>query len=370
MLRSLALPAACLTGLSLATVAWASHGPRLFERGEPIEVRVAETWVEPPSMQAEIAPDPDELTDGYALHEWGVVRFDAGIPEIVTSGYDDRVPGLQAPTIDRPVHVRKPLIYLHPGPDFDLSTNIDITVSLAQGTLHEVWPTPALGAQPAHGNAFTWSGVQIAGESCGAQTAPQLVDLPCASLGAGHVCEAFELTAYLGEVPHCLTYDGIAAPVLLYNGEPENLNPPVHVADVVDENGGRSTRVMNISGAAIGIAYILEGRQVYRVDGIRGLGSVDTSTLTPSFWLGESDESLIESIRADLIGLGLTAGEADDFVAAWRPDVLNTTVLPWRVFGFYDRTSIDASWPLQANPAPQRIERVMAFTIENPPVFE
>ena len=361
-IASLALSTAALGGIALA------EGPSPSDGAPSTPSTVAES--PPPPSPASPPPDDDPVLTGYALHEWGLVRFEAGVPEVVTSGFDDRVQGIQTPPqIDRPVHVRKPLIYLHPGVSFDLSTNIDITVSLADGTLHEVWPTPGLAGQPAHTNTFTWSGVQISDEACGAQTAPALTDLPCSSLGAGHVCEAAELTAYLQPVPNCLTYQGVEAPVLLYNGQPAGLDPPVHVQGGTARDGATATELTSLSAQPIGPLYVLEGRQVYRIERLDRLSSWSTAGAVPSYWVGEDDDELLAQIHADIEAQGLTETEAADFVAAWRPDVLRTSVLPWRVFGFYDRETIDTTWPLEANPMPLVTHRVMAFTIENPPTI-
>ncbi len=296
---------------------------------------------------------PVKPLDGYVAHEWGLVRYHAQAPEIATSYYGRHLP---TPTSTKPIRTprpkpKKPLIYLRPDPGFDVGKTIDVTVTMGSGSLREVWPTPLAKAQPEHERTFLWNDVTLErGKSCGKQIVPRLDDLACSSLTDGGVCEAAELADYLADVPDCLSVSGVRSPVLLYNGTLDAADPPVKVDG---EN------VTSAAKHAIGPVYVAGPGGLYRLDSIAPGATASLEGKKPM----AADKGAVEAIRKDLLELGLTKAEADDFVNAWTPDVL-ATPLKFQAFGFLSKEGVDAVATLSFDPKPRELVRVLAFSVD------
>ena len=299
----------------------------------------------------------------FDVHEWGLIRFGA-TTEIATSGFGLVVPGEVSPSPDptfdedRPA-TRKPVIYIHPGPDFDPSTEISVSITLTEGSLREIWPTPAAGGQPSLGSSHTWSPITVTpGISCGSELAPSLDDEACQTLTDGGVCEAAEMALYLGMVPHCLSVGSpaIQSPVLLYNGY-VTLESPVALSV-----GTTGHTVSNLSEGPVGPLWVVADEKVFVVE-VLGVGeSLLLEAPIPHFSI-DSLTDLLSQVNSALVERGLTSVEAEHFVTAWRPDVL-AQPLPWQTFGFYGDEAIDAAFPLTIDPTPAETRRVLAFTVE------
>lgn len=319
----------------------------------------AASWVTAQPANADLV----SLSHVYDVHEWGLIRYSASErPELATSLLQKPMIPIVIPPIppplDPPPLARKPLIYFHPESNFDAALNITATVRIPGGKLREVWPTPDNGPQPSHGESFSWTLTIQPDARCGAGVAPSLTAPPCASLTDGGVCEAAELSEYLGEVAHCLKVFGKGqfAPVLLYNAYIEQTAP---AAVVVDASGAqlRSLGVLNVGplmvkhdGALYWVERLEKGKAI----------TLDASVLLTKVEGG--DTRLQETIAASLTKQGLSDRERDDFMAAWK--TLLTGTQPWQVFGFYDPTAINTMLPLTFDPAPREVRRVLAFTVE------
>lgn len=300
----------------------------------------------------------DETPADYTVHEWGLVRF-VERPEIATSGFGT------APEAPRPEDMDedyKPVIYFHPGPTFDPRTSISTTITIEGGVLQEVWPTPLGGAQPEHGPSFTWPSVVVRpGSACGGDLGPTNGDLACADLG---ICEAAELRLYMPSVPHCLVVTSseghlaseILTPILLYNGYLPAERMPLSVYTDVE---GMS--VTGISETPVGPVWIRDGSRILRVDSFES-GHVVTCEGNSAFGPLLAAQLWAE-IQDALVERGLTDEEAQQFLAAWQPDVLSDPY-PWAVFGFFSAEQIDEYFPLTLDPQPSATARVIAFTIE------
>ena len=320
--------------------------------------------VEPAAAQPPKPPaEPDKPLDGYVAHEWGLVRYHAQAPEVATSYFGRHLPTPKintpkpSPVKPKPVKPirrpkpKKPLIYLHPDPGFDTSRVIDVTVTMASGSLREVWPTPLAKAQPEHERTFLWNDVTIErGTSCGKQIVPRLDDPACTSLTDGGVCEAAELADYLADVPDCLSVSGVRSPVLLYNGTLDAAAPPVKVD---------GKKVTSTAKHAIGPLYVSAPGGLYRLDSLAAGATASLDGKKPM----AADAGAVETIRKDLLALGLTRAEADDFVNAWTPDVL-AVPLKFQAFGFLSKEGVDAVATLTFDPAPREVVRVLAFSVD------
>jgi hypothetical protein len=356
------LHASCaLSLLALTGVACDGNSNAAPEAATPEAATAAQ--VEPASAQPP-GPPPEKPLDGYVAHEWGLVRYHAQAPEVATSYFGRHLP---TPTVatpkpkppkPRPVRPRprpkpkKPLIYLRPDPGFDTSTAIDVTVTMASGSLREVWPTPLAKAQPEHERSFLWDDVTLErGVSCGKQIVPRLDEPACTSLTDGGVCEAAELADYIADVPDCLSVSGVRSPVLLYNGTLAAAAPPV-AAD--------GMTVRNTSEHAVGPLYVNAPGGLYRLDSVAAGASASLEGREP---MALDDAGVVKNIRADLRALGLTQAEANDFIAAWEPDVLSLPVT-FQAFGFLSKDGVDAVATLSFDPAPRELVRVLAFSVD------
>lgn len=312
------------------------------------------------SASAQSAADVAGLGDGYGLYEWGLVTYHADGAEIHTSNYEYRPePPVavepQPVRPDRPIQTRKPILYLIPGPDFDEQTSIDVTIAIPGGSLFEIWPESAPGGSTGS-TTHEWSDVTITQTNCsGATTGPTLESAHCQAY-LGGICEAAEITEYIGETNQCLRVGNTFAPILLYNGYPPVTTSPIELDD-------DTMTLRNTTDHPLGPVYVAFGRQFYRVDSVPSGESVSVAELTPDFHFAETDGDIPSRIREDVLARGLPDAQAGEFMAAWSPDVL-AAPMSWRAFGFFSRDYVDETYQLSAEPAPSEIERVIAFVVE------
>ena len=290
-------------------------------------------------------------TADYVMHEWGLVSFMELQAEFLTSGHGARV---VIPSEVQPVISTKPIIYLTPGPTFAPATTISATISIPQGYLHEIYPLAPTSMQPvlSENPTYTWNSISLMSTGCGPEGSPTVHDAPCIALGPGAICEAAELPLYLRPVDACLQADGMNAPILLWNAVNANWPSPVHV-DVTSQ----LPTVTNTSADPVGGVFVRAGEGVQYLGalapGATAAASVDALSLV-------TQAQLIDAVRAELLGQGLSANEAEDFIDAWRPDQLAFPP-PWTALGFFDTTTIEMRAPLTLVPEPTERVRVLAF---------
>lgn len=310
------------------------------------------------TASAQSAADVDSLGSGYGLYEWGLVTYHADGAEIHTSNFEYRPEAPEpVPVIrpDRPIQTRKPILYLVPGPEFDLSTPIDVSISIPGGSLFEIWPESAPGGSTGS-VAHEWNDVTITETNCSGSTTGPTLDSPHCQAYLGGICEAAEITQYIGETNRCLRVGNTFAPVLLYNGYPPVTTSPVAVNET-------DMTIQNLTDHAMGPVYFAIGRQFYRVELIEAGATVSVADAVPDYHFAETDSGIPAQIREDVIAQGLPDAQTDEFMAAWSPDVL-AAPMSWRVFGFFSRPYIDETYVLSAEPAPAATERVIAFVVE------
>lgn len=309
------------------------------------------------------------MESGFDVHEWGLIRFLPSGADLSTSGYGFFV--------EDDITADKPLIYFHPQAGFDPNTEISARISAEGGRMREMWPDG--GEISEDRAAYTWPSFKIQPNvPCGVEDVPTLGTFGdagfCGQFMSG-VCETAEMHAYLSETPHCLAFDHVKAPVLLYNA----YTNPQHTAPIVFEASPRSVR--NVSGGPVGPLWIAaEGGSglgiLYRLDTLAAGEAVEVDSLAVAFNT-QAHQDFIADVRAALIDAGLAGNEADDFINAWRPNVLRDPNMdydsaypggpmlytPWSALGFYSQDAVDQLYPLEINPAPARVARVMGFTV-------
>ncbi len=318
-----------------------------------------------PAGGADVTPGPGAApasAGAYTLAEWGLVTYEIGADgsgaELV-SGKVPEKPGVIEipPPLDPPV-ARKPVIYLRGFPD---APSVDVSVTFgAPGRLHEVWPTPGGGAQPAHGASYRWTVGRGTEGACAPGWAPAVSAPACASLTRPEACEAAELEAWVPSAPRCLDVGGVRTHALLYNGFPGDPRAPL----AFHSEDGRETKpapgaeptLHNVTAFPVGPVFVRgEGGALREITSIAPdkLALADTAALTA--------EAFEASVLAAVKAAGLNDAEAADFMRAWTPLLRDDAA--FTVFGFLSPEAIDAIATLSATPAPDKVVRVMAFTI-------
>lgn len=310
----------------------------------------------PPAVA--VAPKAD-----FSVIEWGLLEYTADTAELVTAPAATPTPTTPTPAPPKPpapVHVidippprpaaRKPVVYLRPGPSWDPATSVSVVVTMAGvGRLHEVWPTPANGPQPAHGARFAWRVNSIRAGSCTPGWGPAVTAPSCASLSTPNDCEAALFETWVPAHPFCLDVAGTAAPALLYNGFPADKAPPV----IRTESGNWKNR----TAFALPVVLIRAGEKLHRID---GLGAGAEATLDEKSVVSIAATALVES---ELNRLLLGGSEAADFMRAWGDAIAGPD---WQVFGFLGADAVDAVSTLTIEPQPSQTVRVMAFLAGRP----
>jgi len=316
----------------------------------------AVVWAVSCQPTAKSPTDEKVAAADYEVHEWGLVRL-GQLSEVATSAAPLPDPvRLDGGSIDLAVP-KKPVLYFHRGPEFEDATRIDVELELAHGTLQEVWPTPNAGPQPSHGKSFAWRGLELLSTPCGAEVVPAASSPACASLPAGALCEAAELARYVTPSPTCLRTGGVDTPVLLYNGILKGPQPPLLFAP-----GPSGVALTNPGSHPVGPLWALSDGRLYAFD---LMVPSDSVRLIPGGGepYAEALPKLRKDVAASLVSVGLTAAEADQFVAAWETDVLGDAPT-WRVFGLYAQKTVDEMFPLTLTPPPKEVVRALFFTIE------
>ncbi|MBU0553947.1 AgmX/PglI C-terminal domain-containing protein [Myxococcota bacterium] len=304
-------------------------------------------------------------TGRFSVHEWGLLYFPASAPaapRLHSSAHHLA----RGQTTHRPGFGGKPLLFFHPEPGFNADAPLDVTITLKGGALREIWPTPKGGVQPKLKGAYTWHQLKIQPNTpCGGELAPPRDGPACMSIGPqgpaalvalGDLqCEAWEMSLYLPQLPHCLqTHDGIRAPVLVYNGALGQQRP---IAALTPKGALRSQAKRPLRWV-----YLSVGVDIYRFDEVPpgGLAQIEAAQkkLTPADFIID----LLGALEAQ----GLTPLEAGAFIKAWSTP-LKATPRGWSALGFLDPAEIEARAPLKIKPQPRAVTRVMAFMLEASP---
>ena len=311
----------------------------------------------------------------YTIHEWGVVRAEAGDQLRVSASAPQRAAEY---FFDPGAVVEKPVLYFHVAGDTTVALrSLRITVD---DRIVEHWPHTGPLASP---STLAWNDWTILREHCVATRYPSASEAPCDALGAGE-CEAEGLRAHETESSGCLEREGERANMLFYRSS-TRVAPPI----VLRREGG-SLRVTHASDDAMPDTLIVR---------VRGAAASMLAAPPPhgTVELAEPTGSVADAVtalRAETARRGLDAEEVAAFWRAWegtlvgdpqRPLPAVTAEVPPaedeaeealprerahgelpppspadRVFYFLPRATIDAMSRLEADPPPSELVRVFA----------
>ena len=314
----------------------------------------------------------EQIRTPFAVHEWGLLRITTAGSEVATSGLSARSITEEPRRIERaPIEFEKPIIYFRPLDGFDPATEITVEIEINDGVLHEVWPVEEV---IEFGSRHTFGPLRILqNENCSMENIPANNDPFCVAITAnGGICETAEIRRYLRPVQNCLEIANVVAPVLLYNGI---FNSEITPVSVEYDPATSSVTITNTGSFPVGPLWTVSidndenNRHYHRIDRLQ---PNESQTFLPEqqTFSEIEHEVLLSDISTALIEFGLTENEAADFVAAWRPNVLNarpprvSPSWPWLVFGFFDPSFIDATLPINVTPTPAEMIRVLAFSLE------
>lgn len=177
--------------------------------------------VDPPSPGTATPNDATPPTANYEVHEWGLVRQEAGSDALQFSG-------VAPPINDVPLVVLKPVLYFHARVPIELAS---VTVTApAGGSILEVWPLLRNGRKGAQmGGRVEWNNVELDPEgACEPSPLPKLTDAPCTALGSDF-CEVASLAVARTEEASCVRVNGTTERFLFYRGRSTTLRPPIAI---------------------------------------------------------------------------------------------------------------------------------------------
>lgn len=284
----------------------------------------------------------------FTIEEWGLLRIRGDETELATSGF---LSGARRETLDGPIlpPMAKPVIYvIYVIPDDPDHEPFELIVELGYGAglRHELWPPPTSDSP----TSVTWE-IRAEGRCSGEADAEAIVE-HCRAFMAPAICEAEELRDYVTDEHTCLNVGERHSPVLLYNGGvPAGLAGPVSSTETGFVVGERP----------IAHLWWFDGGVLLHAEDLEPLQAVVTGDAPLSGEGLVSGAAVASLIQAELEEMGLTT--AEEFIRAWRPDVLSSD-LTWRAFGIYGPEVVEDAVPLDVSPAAQRTTRVIAFVVE------
>jgi hypothetical protein len=312
-------------------------------------------------------PTPTSSTSNYEVHEWGLLRGEAG--DVI------RVGAVSPPLPPSLTAVDKPVLYFWP----DTPLRLDkVMATMPSGTVVETWPLAQLGAQ--HETA-TWLDVELDPKgACDPSPLPTADDPPCNELD-GAFCESAGLAEVRAPDAACVRAHGTTDRFLFYRAEAHAFTPPLRFArkpgspaDVTITNDsawsipGVIVRIHADAGStrtsvaapprphrSISMASPLVTSDIKpAVD----KSPVDESD-APYLFTGEGRQGLLDSLHS----LGLRPSEIDAFMNAWSPTLFGPTT---RDEDGVDRSPAPRESFLYFLPA-QAIENVSRLELTPPP---
>lgn len=247
----------------------------------------------------------------------------------------------------------KPVIHFHPQQDFDWDQRIFLSVSVPGAILREVWPTPGGGAQPKHGEFFAWKDIELLDKSCLPTSAPSLTSAACQGLDGPLGCEASQLSQWLSEPLPCVRLEGIESPALLYNAT-ASWRAPFSVEG--DELLARSE--WSYEHVWLRRSDELFYFEAFEPEARAKLDSGERQRFP-------AEGAFAELIRPQLLAAGLTKVESDAFLRAWEGMWLPSS--NWQLLAMASPAAINAMLPMQIEPTPRSLVRVLFVAIEAPP---
>jgi hypothetical protein len=263
----------------------------------------------PPVQESTGSATPSEAA-AYEVHEWGLLRAEAG--DVL------RVSAVAPPVQPEMLSVDKPLLYFHTDAPLTLRS---VHVATPGGALLETWPYVA------GTHAATWTQVRIAHEEvCTPSPLPQANQAPCLGLPPNVFCEAPGLALTRTADAACVHVGDATERFLFYRAEARTYTPPLRFTRRADGE----VEVTNEGDAAIPgvLVHIRRENGASRAWSEVAPAPHETRTLQHA-QASASDEmadrpvapSDVEAgrrgIRQTMHELGLTTEEIEAFMRAW-----------------------------------------------------
>lgn len=311
-------------------------------------------------------------TAAYELHEWGVV-------DVAEGGAIEIAAGAGLP--QRPMSVRKPVVYVHLL-DGTPELTFGLRVTLAAGTFVEHWP-----ATTVTGTTLAWPSVVAHAAHCGdagAREASRRSPVPAGCVAPDGVCEVAELDRYDAASAACLEVAGTTAGLLFYRGSAPTLALPIRASRGADANvvASADASLEGAPGGLIRLSTALSGpwppgrvvisRAAFPATGGSVTLPVGTEVVTR--------EQGIAELRASLLALGLDDAEASAFMAGWATELFGpqggARDAPARYAGsggprhqdvllyFLPAAAVESVSTLTATPPPRTIRRAFLVRID------
>jgi hypothetical protein len=319
--------------------------------------------------------DPTERTSAapYEVHEWGLVRSEAG--DVL------RVGAIAPPGQPELLVADKPILYFHAASPLTIDS---VVVRAPGGAILEHWPTAA----DVESSSVTWRDVRLDAEACEPSPLPRLTDPPCSSLPAGSMCESAELGVTRTPDASCVRHGQATERFLFYRSEARTFTPPLRFArrgtagevEVTNDGAlpipgvllriwsdGRSTRTLAVPAPAPGQSLV-----------VARPGGADDTRDEPARPMDEADAPFLiegpagDAIRQTMRELGMTEPEIDAFLRAWTPALFRGAVAMDRLRAdgelaptesflyFVPERAADAIATLAFDPPPIAVRRAIA----------
>ena len=343
-----------------------------------------------------VADEPEEEAPGYSIHEWGLIDVDLGEARAEYAAGPGQAEAAAATasggggggttaggrtngrpnTVDNAVNAagsvfenltgrpspirpgpgrRKPVLYFHLA-EANPELRVNITVDLGSAArMIEHFPAGTL-----NGQQVSWSDISLQPGSCTGGPYPTEESELCANV-VDDYCEAAELSAYVADDASCLTVGGSQQNFLFYRGDGPAPDLPL---TIVRNDDGSVTITNTTLGTPVGELFRLRRSgdtvQVAQI-AIPSSGNAISVGL-PATAAADSHRA---ALRAQLLEIGLTAGEAGAFERAWFDELFNGEGSTPHAFVdailfFLPQSQVDGFAHIGATPAPAQTVRAMA----------
>ncbi len=324
-----------------------------------------------PAPSATPSPAPSAtpaVTSSYELHEWGVVDVgEGGSPTELSAG---------AGQPERPMSVRKPVVYVHLL-DGATEATFGLRVALSGWSIVEHFPAATF-----FGGGLEWPTIVArAGHDPSRWSYPSRGRrMPCAS--ADGICEVMELDRYDAASAAALDVFGVATGLLFYRASLPSVSLPLtatrspdltaHVTATASMAGAPGT-ILRLSTAMSGpwpIGRVVVSRAPFPAPGQSVDLPVGTTVITRAEGVAE--------LGTSLAALGLTPDETAAFMVGWAdelfgPDGAQREARDATVTGprqqdvllfFLPELAVDSIATLTATPPARAIRRAFLVRID------
>lgn len=255
------------------------------------------------AQPAPTAPPPSSAAGTYAVHEWGLIRAQAG---------DTLRVGAMGPTVPRydMMVVEKPVLYFHLADDAAPLALASVGVEALGGAVVEHWPHTGVSASPQPAS-IAWTGLRLEPSAC-TLTPPGAADRPCSDLAGGEDCESMFLDTAATTDAACVHGGGWSSPLLFYRSTCSALTVPL----VVTRRPDGDIDVRNDGERPIPGTLVRFRRQIGTASVALGAPPAPHATVQIGHDFTDAGAART-SVTESLVGLGLTASEASAFLASW-----------------------------------------------------